>query len=258
MDIISTAPSPARPLIGISGRRLRGSAIGAPHGFADAPLEAYLSEYSTSVIHAGGLPVHLPMDAAPAELVDRLDGVVIVGGDDVDPRRYGRAPGPFTVVVDPQRDEFEAALIEAAIDGAVPLLGVCRGAQLLNVVRGGTLHAHLEHGEGESHGSYAYPRGHRVHDVRTAPGSITQALYGETTRVNSFHHQAVDAPGRGVVVTGWAPDGIVEAIELEGLPVLGVQWHPEVFHTDPVFRWLIEQASARASLGLAPAARNVA
>ncbi|PVE94747.1 MULTISPECIES: gamma-glutamyl-gamma-aminobutyrate hydrolase family protein [unclassified Microbacterium] len=257
MEIIGTSAL-ARPLIGISGRRLRGSAIGAPHGFADAPLEAYLSEYSTSVLHAGGLPVHLPMDAAPAELVERLEGVVIVGGDDVDPRRYGRTPGPFTPQIDPQRDEFEAGLIEAAIDGAVPLLGVCRGAQLLNVVRGGTLHPHLAYGDGESHGSYAYPRAHRVHDVHTAAGSVAHALYGETTRVNSFHHQAVDVPGSGIVVTGWAPDGIVEAIELEGFPVVGVQWHPEVFGTDPVFGWLVDQAAARATRGVASATQNVA
>ncbi|WP_244632094.1 gamma-glutamyl-gamma-aminobutyrate hydrolase family protein [Microbacterium sp. Se63.02b] len=91
MDIINT-PALPRPLIGVSGRRLRGAAIGAPHGFADAPLEAYLSEYATSVLRAGGLPVHLPMDAEPAELVERLDGVVIVGGDDVDPACTDRCP----------------------------------------------------------------------------------------------------------------------------------------------------------------------
>lgn len=257
MDIIST-PALPRPLIGISGRRLRGAAIGAPHGFADAPLEAYLSEYSTSVLGAGGLPVHLPMDAVPAELAERLDGIVIVGGDDVDPRLYGQTPGPFTPLIDPQRDAFEAGLIEAATTGGIPLLGVCRGAQLLNVVRGGTLHSHLAPGEGESHGSYAYPRAHRVHEVRTAPGSVAHALYGETTRVNSFHHQAVDVPGRGIVVTGWAPDGVVEAIELEGLPVVGVQWHPETFEADPVFGWLVDQAAARATRDPAPATQNVA
>ncbi|MFD5226442.1 gamma-glutamyl-gamma-aminobutyrate hydrolase family protein [Microbacterium sp. NPDC058342] len=242
----------------MSGRRLRGTAIGAPHGFADAPLEAYLSEYATSVLGAGGLPLHLPMDAAPDELVARLDGVVIAGGEDVDPRRYGQAPGPFTPLIDPQRDEFEAGLIEAAIDRGVPLLGVCRGAQLLNVVRGGTLHQHLAHGEGESHGSYAYPRAHRVHEVRTAAGSAVQELYGETTRVNSFHHQAVDLPGRGVIVTGWAPDGVPEAIELEGSPVLGVQWHPETFDADPIFGWLVQRAAAYATLGAASAAQTVA
>jgi putative glutamine amidotransferase len=97
-----------------------------------------------------------------------------------------------------------------------------------------------------------------VHEVRTAAGSVAHALYGETTRVNSFHHQAVDVPGTGIVVTGWAPDGIVEAIELEGLPVVGVQWHPEVFETDPVFGWLVDQAAARATLGVVSATQNVA
>lgn len=257
MDIIIT-PEPLCPLIGISGRRLRGSAIGAPHGFADAPLEAYLSEYATSVLRAGGLPVHLPMDAVPAELVNRLDGLVIVGGDDVDPRRYGQVPGPFTPLIDPQRDEFEIGLIEAAIDVDVPLLGVCRGAQLLNVALGGTLHPHLASGEGESHGSYAYPRAHRVHEVRFAPGSVMQALYGDTTRVNSFHHQAVDVPGRGIAVTGWAPDGVAEAIELEGLAMVGVQWHPETFEADPVFDWLVDRAVAFATRGTASATQNVA
>jgi putative glutamine amidotransferase len=255
--IISIAP-PLRPLIGITGRRTRAGVIGAPHGFADAPLEAYLSEYATSVLQAGGLPVHLPMDAAPDELVQRLDGVVIVGGDDVDPRRYGQAPGPFTVMIDPQRDDFESGVIEAAIERGIPLLGVCRGAQLINVVRGGTLRQHLANGEGESHGSYAYPRAHRVHDVRTLAGSVTQELYGVTTRVNSFHHQAVDVPGRGVVVTGTAPDGVVEAIEITGLPVLGVQWHPETFEADPIFGWLVDQAAVYATLGVASETQNVA
>lgn len=257
MDIIGTIARP-RPLIGISGRRLRGVAIGAPHGFADAPLDAYLSEYATSVLAAGGLPVHLPMDAVPAELVDRLDGVVIVGGDDVDPRRYGQAPGPFTQVIDPQRDEFETRIIEVALERGVPLLGVCRGAQLLNVVRGGTLHQHLSLGDGESHGSYAYPRAYRVHDVRTAAGSVAHSLYGATTRVNSFHHQAVDVPGRGVVVTGWASDGVVEVIEVEGLPAIGVQWHPETFGSDPIFGWLVDRSSERATLVAAPAGQHVA
>ncbi|ALX65635.1 gamma-glutamyl-gamma-aminobutyrate hydrolase family protein [Microbacterium sp. XT11] len=257
MDIISI-PTVPRPLIGISGRRLRGSAIGAPHGFADAPLEAYLSEYATSVVAAGGLPVHLPMDAAPDELVSRLDGVVIAGGDDVDPRLYGQVPGPYTPLIDPQRDAFESGLITSAIERGVPLLGICRGAQLLNVVRGGTLHQHLAPGEGESHGSYAYPRAHRVHPVRTVADSVAGMLYGEVVHVNSFHHQAVDVPGDGIVVTGWAPDGVVEAIELEGLPVVGVQWHPETFDADPIFGWLVDRAAAFAAHGAAAATQRTA
>lgn len=253
-----TLPALPRPLIGISGRRTRGAAIGAPYGFADAPLEAYLSEYATSVLRAGGLPVHLPMDAEPDELMGRLDGVVIAGGDDIDPRRYGQTPGPFTPLIDPQRDDFESGLIVSAIERAVPVLGVCRGAQLINVVRGGTLHQHLAPGEGESHGSYAYPRAHRAHEVRTAADSVVHQIYGESFRVNSFHHQAVDAPGSGVIVTGWAPDGVVEAIELEGLPVVGVQWHPETFGGDPVFDWLVDRSATASALDTTSASQNVA
>lgn len=241
MDIISTRTSHP-PLIGITGRRKSAGIVGAPHGFVDAPLEAYMSEYATSIVRAGGLPVHLPMDAAPEEFVARLDGIVISGGDDVDPRRYGRAPGPHTFLIDPERDDFESALITAGIARGIPVLGICRGAQLLNVVRGGTLHQHLPLGEGESHGSYAYPRAHRVHDVQTTPGSVVRALYGEMTRVNSFHHQAVDVPGDGIAITGTAPDGIIEAIEVRGVPAIGVQWHPETFGGDPVFGWLVDRA----------------
>lgn len=235
------------PLIGITGRRKSAAVIGAPPGFADAPAEVYLSEYATSVIDAGGLPVHLALDSDPMALVERLDGIVIAGGEDVDPRRYGQAPGQYTLLVDPPRDEFEIALVVAAIDVGVPVLGVCRGVQVLNVARGGTLIQHLPNGEGESHGSYAYPRAHRVHDVSTTPDSVLSALYGARVKVNSFHHQAVDALGAGLVVTGRADDGITEAIELPGAPVLGVQWHPETFRADPAFRWLVDAAANTAT-----------
>lgn len=245
-NVTDLVPAPPKPLVGISGRRKTAAVMGAPPGFANAPLELYLSEYATSVLAAGGLPVHLPLDAPPTELAGRMDALVIVGGDDVDPRRYGEAPGPFTTFVDPERDEFESALIEAAIERGIPLLGVCRGAQLLNVVRGGSLHQHLATGEGESHGSYAYPRAHRSHPLSTLPGSLVAEFYGAETRVNSFHHQAVDRLGDGLVATAVAPDGIVEAIELTGADVVGVQWHPETFGGDPVFGWLVETAARRA------------
>ena len=234
--------STARPLIGLSGRRNAGSLLGMPSGWQDAPLEIYFSDYATSVLLAGGLPVFLPMDAPPAELVERMDAILLVGGDDVDPRRYGQAIGEHTTTVDPQRDEFETALAEVAIDTQTPLLGICRGIQLLNVVRGGSLIQHLPTGQGESHAGYAYPRSHRVHEVRTAPGSLVESLYGESLMVNTFHHQAVDVPGEGLTVTATAPDGVIEAVELEDAPVLAVQWHPEHFGGDPAFEWLVEQA----------------
>ena len=237
-----TAPAGAAPFIGLTGRRGVGSMIGAPYGFVDAPLDIYLSEYAASVITAGGLPVHLPMSASPELLATRLDGIIIAGGEDVDPRLYGQAPAPLTGPVDPIRDAFELGLIRAGLAHGIPVLGVCRGLQLINVALGGTLIQHLESGTGESHGSYAYPRAHRVHDIAIERGSQMHGIYGDTVRTNSFHHQAVDAPGDGVAVVGRAADGVVEAIEAPDRNIVGVQWHPETLGGDPVFGWLVTQA----------------
>lgn len=235
--------SPARPLIGLTGRRALGAAIGMPPGFADAQVESYLSEYSLSVLRSGGLPVNLPLDAPAKDLAAHLDGLVIVGGEDVDPRRYHSVPGIHTTKIDPERDEAEIALVNAAIDADIPILGICRGMQLLNVARGGTLIPHLEAGVGESHGSYAYPRQARVHGVTFTEGSLHEKIYGRTIQVNSFHHQAVDRPGNGVVITGTAPDGVAESLHVLGTRAIAVQWHPEVFGTDPLFDWLTTQAT---------------
>lgn len=235
-----------KPLVGLTGRRGVGSILGAPIGFAETPLDIYMSEYATSVQLAGGIPVHLALDSSPEEIVGRLDALVFSGGDDVDPRRYGSAPGPHTKSLDPQRDAFELALFAAALDAGIPVLGICRGQQLINVARGGTLVQHLEIGQGESHASYAYPRAYRVHGVELSEGSVVRGLYGARTTVNSFHHQAVEQPGDGVIVTGRASDGVIESIELVDAPVIAVQWHPETFGGDPIFAWLVEQAGQAA------------
>ncbi|MCR3722030.1 MULTISPECIES: gamma-glutamyl-gamma-aminobutyrate hydrolase family protein [Prauserella salsuginis group] len=240
------APTAASPLIGLTGRRKRATIMAAPQGFADAPIDVYFAEFATSVQGAGALAVHLPLDGDARALVARIDGLVLVGGDDVDPRRYGQSPGPFTTVVDPACDQFEIDLVVAALERDIPVLGVCRGQQILNVALGGTLQQHLEIGEGESHGSYAYPRAHRVHDVEFTEGSTHAAVYGTRTKVNSFHHQAVEHPGDGVTVVGHAPDGTPEAIEVAGTSAIGVQWHPETFGGDPIFDWLARTAAATA------------
>lgn len=232
------------PLIGLTGRKGRGEMMGMPRGFADAALDIYLSEYATSVVQAGGIPVHLSPEAGPA-VVERLDGLIIAGGDDVDSRRYGQAPGPKSGPFDTARDDFEFSVLEAALDRDIPVLGVCRGNQLINVALGGTLVQHLEVGTGESHASYAYPRAHRSHEVSIDEGSVIHGLYGPTTRVNSFHHQAVDEPGKGIVVVARAADGVIEGIELSGRPVVGVQWHPECFGGDPIFEWLVTASQER-------------
>lgn len=237
----------ARPLIGLTGRRTPAAVFGVPHGWSDAPVDAYFGEYAQSVVAGGGLPVHLPLAADPRELAALCDGFVFSGGEDVDPVRYGGVITPATTMVDPVRDEFETALFEAALTLNKPVLAICRGAQLVNVARGGTLVPDLVIGQGNSHASYAYPRGHRRHTVHFAEGSIGYGLYGASILVNSFHHQAVDQPGTGIIISGRAADGVPEAIELDGRPVLGLQWHPECFPSDPAFNWVVKASRRDAS-----------
>ena len=255
----NAAPAGRSPLIGLTGRRKTAAIMAAPPVFADAPLDAYLGEFATSVQRAGALAVYLPLEGDAWSLVERLDGLVLVGGDDVDPRRYGQSPGPFTGAADPLRDQFEIDLVAAALEKDIPVLGICRGLQILNVALGGTLEQHLEPGQaGESHASYAHPRTHRVHDVDFTEGSTHAAVYGARIRVNSFHHQAVERPGDGVVVVGHAPDGTPEAIEVADTSAIGVQWHPETFGNDPIFEWLARTASTHASVTPAPITQEIA
>jgi putative glutamine amidotransferase len=234
-----------RPVVAVTGRRLSGQVITSAVGFRDAPVDAYLSEYTDKTWAAGGMPVNLPSRVDVGEVADVIDGLVLSGGDDVDPRAYGRGLTASVHHVDPGRDEFELALLVAMVDREKPVLGICRGAQLINVAFGGTLVADLALDAGESHGSYAHPRDLRRHRVTFDPGTRGHGLYGRDVRVNSFHHQAVEQPGRGVVVSGRAADGVAEMIEVADLPILGVQWHPECLDADPIFDWLIEEARAR-------------
>lgn len=229
-----------RPVIGLTGRRMTASVIGVPAGFHDAPLDVYMSEYATSILAAGGIPLHLPLDVDPNELIQLVDGLIFVGGADVDPRLYGGVPNVKSGGLEPLRDVFESELVALGLQAGTPMLGICRGAQLINVALGGTLVADLPIGEGESHASYAYPRAHRSHDVAFAPDSTLSRVYGDRAIVNSFHHQAVDQPGRDVVVTGRASDGVAESFEVAGKPIIGVQWHPECFQADPIFNWLVD------------------
>jgi putative glutamine amidotransferase len=209
----------------------------------DSHMDMFLGEYSDAVAKAGGLPVLLTHNADPRELVRRLDALIIAGGNDVDPRLYGEVPGPESTRLDPQRDRFELALVEAALEAQLPTLGICRGAQLINVAAGGTLIGDLPPGEGEAHGVLDYPLGMRVHTVTFEPGTLAHGIYGDEAFVNSFHHQAVRDLGRDVRASGFAPDGIVEAIEIDGHPVLGLQWHPEFLDDPgPVFEWLFGAA----------------
>ena len=232
------------PLIGVTGSRGRASRVrGIPELLPDRTIDIHHSPYTSAIAAAGGTPVQISRDADPGDLLEHLDGVVLAGGDDVDPRLYGARPGTHTTLLDPARDAFELALIEGAVERSIPLLGICRGCQLINVARAGTLTEHLSLDEGEAHGQLAYPLDCRVHGLSIAPDQFLAHVLPPDVRVNSFHHQAIDRPGSDIVVLATAPDGIIEAIGL-GTRVLGVQWHPEYLleQPDPVFSWLVEEA----------------
>jgi putative glutamine amidotransferase len=237
----------ARPLIGLSGRRWPAEWIPlfdytALHG---EEVDVHLSEYPKVIERAGGLPVQLTRNTDPVSIVRRLDGLVMTGGADPDPELYGEEPHPQLGQVERGRDDWELALIRAALDARIPMLCVCRGAQLLNIALGGTLVQHLDAPE---HARWDHPRLDRCHTVQVAPGSRAEELYGLETPTNSLHHQAVGRTGDGVVVTGTTDDGVVEAFEVAGRPeVFAVQWHPEMLsdQTDPAFLWLVREAAAR-------------
>ena len=187
--------------------------------------------YAHAVLEAGGLPVLLPhaREAAGAYLA-LLDGLVVTGGAfDVPPELYGEARREVCGPSKPERTAFEKDLLEAALAARMPVLGVCGGMQLLNVVRGGTLHQDLAADAGVRGHEQPAPKDVPSHEVLVQAGTQLAALVGAgPLRVNSTHHQAVRDPGAGVLVSGRAPDGVIEAIELPDLPfALGVQWHPE-------------------------------
>ncbi len=242
------ASAKTRPLIGLPGRRRKvGHLVGTAESMADVEVDLYYSGYARSVLQAGGLPVHLPLDANPSEYVAHLDGVLLTGGADIEPHRYGAEPdgqGDY----EPIRDEFEFTLLGAAIARDLPVLGICRGAQLLNVYAGGTLHQHVP-----SHARFELAPHIRVHRVTIEPGTLLSEIYGqEQMDVNSLHHQAVATTGPAAVVSAWADDGTVEAIEIEDHPAIGVQWHPEMHNQhELVFDWLIKKASEPAAAGVA-------
>jgi putative glutamine amidotransferase len=233
------------PLIGITGPRLLGAEITTtPPILLGAWVDSYYAHYSAAVATAGGTPVHLSRHSDPWGLVHRLDGLLVAGGQDVDPHIYGKQPAANTSRLDPVRDRFEADLIRAAIEYEVPLLGICRGAQLLNVTLGGSLVQDLLADQEIEHARWIYPPELRTHEIACLAGSLVHEIYGERTCVNSFHHQAIAELGDGIEVTARAPDGMVEAIEIDGLEAIGVQWHPELLsEPDAIFEWLVSRSA---------------
>jgi putative glutamine amidotransferase len=189
------------------------------------------TSYVDAIRAAGGAPVLLPPgDPSPAELLEPLQGLVFAGGGDVHPTRFAAEPHPHSYAMCDERDAFELALMDAALQRALPTLAICRGAQLLNVLLGGDLIGHLPDDVGEQVVHRTSTLVHARHEVRLDPASRLAAIYGkEQVEVASWHHQAVGRLGRGLRPVAWAGDGVVEAVELEGAPALvAVQWHPEI------------------------------
>ncbi len=230
-----------RPLIGIT-TYVEDS---TRYGVWDLPTSLVPTGYYELVQAAGGAAVLLPPDepGSAAEVLSRVDGLVVAGGPDLDPVHYGAARDSRTGAPATVRDHWELALIAAALDADMPLLGICRGMQALNVALGGTLIQHID-GHFETQGAISW------HPVRPVPGTRYAELVPEEAQVPTYHHQAVDRLGRGLVVSAHAVDGTVEAIEVPDPErwVLGVQWHPERDEDTRVMSALVQAASVRTAV----------
>jgi putative glutamine amidotransferase len=208
--------------------------------------------YLEGVNLAGGIAVLLPPQPADADtanrVLDGLDGLIITGGKDVDPATYGQQPHPATDEPVRERDAFEFALLDGALRRGVPVLGICRGAQALNVALGGTLHQHLP----DVLGHTRHQQGNAVFStstVRTVPGTRLAGLIGDSSDAQCYHHQAIAGLGRGLIVSARDADGVIEAVEIPGEHfVLAVQWHPEERLDDlRLFAAVVEAAAAYAT-----------
>jgi putative glutamine amidotransferase len=233
-----------RPVIGIT------AAIHPAAWTVWRDVEANVSQrtYSLAASAAGALPLLLPADdagaEAPGQVLDLIDALLLSGGADIDPAVYGERPVRETQTTNPERDAFEASLAEAALERDMPVLGICRGMQMLNVACGGTLEQHLGGAERHLH----TPGEFVDHEVCLEPGSLAaRAVGSERVSVRSHHHQGIGRLGDGLVASGWSePDGVVEAIELPGRRfVLGLLWHAEEERRSPVIAALARAARSQ-------------
>ena len=237
----------AAPIIGVTTSSER-TAKGVDRAFVNAA-------YIRAVERAGGVPLLLTPYHSPAAIArfsTLIDGLLLTGGGDIDPARFGEERHPTTDLVSAERDELELQRVtRQAIDTGLPLLAICRGLQVLNVAFDGTLHQHVPDvfGDAIAH-SQPGARSDRTHEVSVEPGTLLASLVGsDRLRVNSFHHQAIKDLGDRLKPVAWADDKVVEAVELPGARgfVLGVQWHPEeLVEHDPAALRLFETLIAAA------------
>lgn len=227
-----------RPLIGITTDLER-----ARWGKWDMQVDLLPATYSDAVARAGGAPVLIPLRAGlDGGLARRLDGLILSGGPDIAAERYGAEPHEAMREIRYERDEAELGLLREFLSTGRPIVAICRGTQLLNVFRGGTLVQHLPEilSGANHHGPEQRPL---VHEVALQPASRIAAILGPRVQARCNHHQAVQRAGTGVRVVGHANDGVIEAIELDDHPfAIGVQWHPETSHDGRLFEALVAAA----------------
>jgi putative glutamine amidotransferase len=234
------------PIIGISGTHATGGATQVN------------SSYIKSVLRAGGVPVVLPINDNPEvmrKMIASVDALILTGGEDVDPLKYFEEPLPVLETIDPERDSFDITLAKLAVERGIPVFGICRGHQVMNVAFGGTLYQDFPSQMKTNvikHRQQA-PAWHGTHQVHLEKNSVLAKVLGKTTvMTNSFHHQAVKDMAPGFVATGHTSDGVVEAMEMKGNPqVFSVQFHPESPTSQglndllPIFVYLVELAGRR-------------
>jgi putative glutamine amidotransferase len=245
----------SRPLIGVTTSELRHrhQIDPTPHGEPEQTEMALGLPYLEAVEQAGGIQVVLPplRSRAIGSLLTRLHGLVLSGGPDLDPEAYGARGHALLGPTEPALDAFEVAVTRRADRLGIPILGICRGAQAINISRGGTLHQHLpDVTDGTIHHRQSMSGERPSHDVTIAPDSFLADVLGAgRLAVNSFHHQAIDRLGRGLEAVAWAPDGTIEAIEAPAREfMIGVQWHAETLVAQrrerDLFRRLVLAAAA--------------
>ncbi len=238
--------SDERPVIGICA-----SLTQAKWGVWNQRAALLAYGYITAIQRAGGMAVMIPPDPAleqdPDQMLDMIDGLILAGGNDVDPAAYRAEPHPMTKNTVPERDSVELALTRRAVERDIPVLGICRGMQLMNVAFGGTLHQHLPDEVGhEDHRRFPGSFNGADHDVRLRSGTVAALAAGEELHgTKSHHHQGVDVIGEGLEVSGHSTlDELPEAIEAADRRfVLGVQWHPEADETSRVVEALVREAA---------------
>lgn len=255
---MSIGSEQTRPLIAVttSEVRRRESVAPTPQGEPPRHEMALGLTYLKALEEAGAMPLVVPplSSAIVNSLLDRVDGICLSGGPDLDPQAYNERRHERTGPIEPDLDEFEFALAKAADERGMPILAICRGLQVLNVARGGTLHQHLPDVVGDAiNHRQPEPGPQTTHTVDITGQSRIADILGRTeAEVNSFHHQAVSELGRGLVVTSRAPDGTVESIEATDRDfVLGVQWHAETLVARPeqaaLFRSFVAEARRTAA-----------